>query len=59
MGIVTGTLRRIFELLAVLFLLLLLYAAFQFFQDWRSGGELLTISLIGAILFGVLATKLK
>jgi hypothetical protein len=59
MGIITMTLRRIFELLAIIFLLLFLYAVFLFFQDWRSGGELLIISLIGAIVFGVLATKLK
>jgi len=58
MGIITGTLKRILQLLAILFLLLFLYAAFQFFQDWKSAGELLFISLIGAIFFGILAEKL-
>ena len=58
MGIITGTLKKILQLLAILFLLLFLYAAFQFFQDWKSAGELLVISLIGAIFFGVLAEKL-
>ncbi len=58
MGIITGTLRLIVRLLAILFLLLFLYAVFQFLQDWRSAGELLFISLIGLVFFGILDQKL-
>jgi len=56
---IISILRRVFEILAIIFLLLFLYAALRFFEDWRTGGELLFISLIGALLFGILATKLR